>query len=68
MLKCLNEPGRWWENAGGRFGISETLHRVSGIKGRSGDLIGVIIRIGRSVGGVVQRMLPPSLNLDMDSI
>eukprot|EP00434_Breviolum_minutum_P032573 symbB.v1.2.028808.t1/scaffold3088.1/size63905/8 len=56
-----NFPERWWENPGGRFGISETLHRVSGIKGRSGDLIGVIIRIGRSVGGVVQRMLPPSL-------
>lgn len=54
-------PNAWWLESGSRFGIPRTLHRVSGIAGRTHKLIGVIIRIGRSIGGVVQRMLPPSL-------
>ena len=54
--------------AGSRFGIPRTLHRVSGIAGRTLKLIGVVIRIGRTIGGVVQRMLPPALLSSRDSI
>jgi len=54
-------PPRWWLESGSRFGIPRTLHRVSGVAGRTHNLIGVIVRIGRSIGGVTQRMLPPGL-------
>ena len=61
-------PPQWWLESGSRFGIPRTLHRVSGIPGRTRALIGVIVRIGRSIGGVVQRMLPPALVVSGKSI
>ena len=60
-------PG-WWHSNGSRHGIPATLHRISGISGRTGELIGVVIRIGRAVPGIVQRMLPGELQTATDSI
>ena len=54
-------PKDWWLDARSRSGIPRTLHRVSGIAGRTLKLIGVVVRIGRTIGGVVQRMIPPAL-------
>lgn len=61
-------PNQWWLVPGSRFGIPRTLHRVSGVAGRTHNLIGVIVRIGRSIGGVVQRMLPPGIVSSGNSI
>jgi len=61
-------PRDWWLESGSRFGLPRTLHRVSGVAGRTHNLIGVIVRIGRSIGGVVQRMLPPGIAASRNSI
>jgi len=34
-----------------RAGISGTLHRISAIRGQSGDVIGLTYRIGRHIAG-----------------
>ena len=61
-------PKDWWLEAGSRVGIRRTLHHVSGIADRTLKLIGVVVRIGRTIGGVVQRMLPPAMITNGDSI
>lgn len=58
----------WWHVNGGRHGVPRTLHRLSGISGRQGELIGVVFRIGRTITGVVERMLPASVRSTSDSI
>ncbi len=40
-------------NSDNRAGIERTLHRISAIKNRSGDVIGLTCRIGRAVQGTV---------------
>jgi len=40
-------------NTDNRAGIERTLHRVSAIKNRSGDVIGLTCRVGRAVVGTV---------------
>ena len=52
---------QWWTKNGGRLGIPGTLHRLPAIKGTSGQLIGVIIQIGRSMRSLVEQMLPSEL-------
>merc|ERR1712137_1239154 len=58
----------WWHRNGSRHGIPQTLHRISGISGRSGDLIGVVIRVGRTVTGIVEKMLPQEFRGSPESI
>eukprot|EP00931_Biecheleriopsis_adriatica_P101018 TRINITY_DN76246_c0_g1_i1.p1 TRINITY_DN76246_c0_g1~~TRINITY_DN76246_c0_g1_i1.p1 ORF type:complete len:550 (-),score=86.25 TRINITY_DN76246_c0_g1_i1:298-1947(-) len=60
--------GGWWHENGSRYGLPGTLHRVSGISGRHHDLIGVIIRVGRTVEGTVEKMLPSELRRSASSI
>ncbi len=40
-------------NTDNRAGIERTLHRISAIRNRSGDIIGLTCRIGRAVEGTV---------------
>lgn len=58
----------WWHNNGSRHGIPGTLHRISGISGRSGELIGVVMRIGRTITGIIEKMLPEDWRCTSDSI
>ena len=58
----------WWHVNGSRHGIPRTLHRLSGISGRQGELIGVVIRVGRSITGVVEKMLPTDLRCSRESV
>lgn len=64
----VSTRGGWWNYNGGRQGIPRTLHRLSGISGRQGELIGVVLRIGRTIPGAVERMLPESLRSSANSI
>lgn len=41
-----------------RTGISGTLHRISATKDRYGDIIGLHIRMGKSVVGVAEPLTP----------
>lgn len=37
-----------------RAGINETLHRISAIKNRTNEVIGLTLRVGRAVLGVAE--------------
>lgn len=58
----------WWQQNGSRMGIPSTLHRLSGISARQGELIGVVVRVGRTVTGIVERMLPEELRRSPESV
>lgn len=58
----------WWHQNGSRLGIKGTLHRLSGISGRKRSLIGVVIRVGRTITGTVERMLPEELRKLRESV
>jgi stage III sporulation protein SpoIIIAA len=37
-----------------RAGIERTLHRISALRNRQGDVVGMTLRVGRAVSGVIQ--------------
>lgn len=47
---CLNVGGFSSEN---RAGIERTLHRISAIRNRKGDIIGLTCRIGKTITGTI---------------
>jgi stage III sporulation protein SpoIIIAA len=48
---CIDRVGRF--GADNRAGIEQTLHRISAIRNRSGDIIGLTCRVGRAVYGTI---------------
>ena len=48
---CINRVGHF--SGDNRAGIERTLHRISGIRNRQGDIIGLTCRIGRAVFGTI---------------
>ena len=51
LLKCVNQVGHF--GGDNRGGIERTLHRISAIRNRSGEIIGLTCRVGRAVFGTV---------------
>jgi len=48
---CINRVGHF--SGDNRAGIEQTLHRISAIRNRSGDIIGLTCRVGRAVFGTI---------------
>ena len=48
---CHNVGGFSSEN---RAGIESTLHRISGIRNRKSEIIGLTCRVGRTLSGTVE--------------
>lgn len=48
---CINRVGHF--GGDNRAGIERTLHRISAIRNRSGEIIGLTCRIGRAVFGTI---------------
>jgi stage III sporulation protein SpoIIIAA len=51
LLHAAERVGRFGED--NRAGIERTLHRISAIRNRSGDIVGLTCRIGRAVYGTI---------------
>ncbi|HET8522272.1 MAG TPA: AAA family ATPase, partial [Thermomicrobiales bacterium] len=51
LLFVADRVGRFGED--NRAGIERTLHRISAIRNRSGDIVGLTCRIGRAVYGTI---------------
>jgi stage III sporulation protein SpoIIIAA len=51
LLYVAERVGRFGED--NRAGIERTLHRISAIRNRSGDIVGLTCRIGRAVYGTI---------------
>lgn len=51
LLEMVSRIGQF--GADNRAGIERTLHRISAIRNRSGDVIGLTCRVGRAVFGTV---------------
>jgi stage III sporulation protein SpoIIIAA len=48
---CIERVGFFWGD--NRAGIEKTLHRISAIRNRSGEIIGLTCRVGRAVFGTI---------------
>jgi stage III sporulation protein SpoIIIAA len=48
---CIDRVGRFGTD--NRAGIEQTLHRISAIRNRSGNIIGLTCRVGRAVYGTI---------------
>ncbi|MBP0002291.1 MAG: AAA family ATPase [Cyanobacteria bacterium SBC] len=48
---CIDRVGQF--GGDNRAGIEQTLHRISAIRNRSGDVIGLTCRVGRAVFGTI---------------
>ncbi|OKH21553.1 single-stranded DNA-binding protein [Hydrococcus rivularis NIES-593] len=48
---CIDRVGRFGTD--NRAGIEQTLHRISAIRNRNGDIIGLTCRVGRAVYGTI---------------
>ncbi len=48
---CIERVGNF--SGDNRAGIEQTLHRISGIRNRSGEIIGLTCRVGRAVFGTI---------------
>ncbi|MCX7596659.1 MAG: single-stranded DNA-binding protein [Fischerella sp.] len=48
---CIDRVGRFGPD--NRAGIEQTLHRISAIRNRSGEIIGLTCRVGRAVYGTI---------------
>ncbi|MGC9503880.1 R3H domain-containing nucleic acid-binding protein [Baaleninema sp.] len=48
---CIERVGRF--GGDNRAGIEQTLHRISAIRNRNGDIIGLTCRVGRAVFGTI---------------
>ncbi|MEL6136247.1 MAG: R3H domain-containing nucleic acid-binding protein [Cyanobacteria bacterium J06628_6] len=51
LLQCVNQVGHF--GGDNRGGLERTLHRISAIRNRSGEIIGLTCRVGRAVFGTV---------------
>ncbi|MEM6838604.1 MAG: R3H domain-containing nucleic acid-binding protein [Cyanobacteria bacterium P01_C01_bin.120] len=51
LTYCVNRVGYF--GGDNRAGIEKTLHRISAIRNRSGDIIGLTCRVGRAVFGTI---------------
>jgi stage III sporulation protein SpoIIIAA len=49
---CIERVGRF--GGDNRAGIEQTLHRISAIRNRTGEVIGLTIRVGRAIHGTIQ--------------
>ena len=48
---CIDQVGQF--SADNRAGIEQTLHRISAIRNRSGEIIGLTCRVGRAIFGTI---------------
>ena len=48
---CIDRVGKF--SADNRAGIEQTLHRISAIRNRSGEIIGLTCRVGRAIFGTI---------------
>jgi stage III sporulation protein SpoIIIAA len=48
---CIDRIGQFGED--NRAGIEQTLHRISAIRNRRGDIIGLTCRVGRAIYGTI---------------
>jgi stage III sporulation protein SpoIIIAA len=51
LQDCIERVGRF--GGDNRAGIEQTLHRISAIRNRTGDIIGLTIRVGRAIYGTI---------------
>jgi stage III sporulation protein SpoIIIAA len=51
LQACIERVGHF--GADNRAGIEQTLHRISAIRNRQGDIIGLTCRVGRAVEGTI---------------
>ncbi|MEO1591286.1 MAG: single-stranded DNA-binding protein, partial [Cyanobacteria bacterium J06632_22] len=51
LLKCVQQVGHF--GGDNRGGIERTLHRISAMRNRAGDIIGLTCRVGRAIFGTV---------------
>ena len=51
LQDCVDRVGHF--GGDNRAGIEQTLHRISAIRNRSGDIIGLTCRVGRAVFGTI---------------
>lgn len=51
LQECVTRVGHF--GGDNRAGIEQTLHRISAIRNRSGDIIGLTCRVGRAVFGTI---------------
>ncbi len=51
LQHCIDKVGRF--GGDNRAGLEKTLHRISAIRNRSGDIIGLTCRVGRAVFGTI---------------
>jgi stage III sporulation protein SpoIIIAA len=51
LQHCIQHVGHF--GGDNRAGIEQTLHRISAIRNRSGDIIGLTCRVGRAVFGTI---------------
>ncbi len=52
LQDCIQRVGRF--GGDNRAGIERTLHRISAIRNRTGEIIGLTIRVGRAIHGTIQ--------------
>lgn len=48
---CLERIGHF--SGDNRAGLEQTLHRISAIRNRSGEIIGLTLRVGRAISGTI---------------
>ena len=51
LQSCIDRVGKF--SADNRAGIEQTLHRISAIRNRSGEIIGLTCRVGRAIFGTI---------------
>src|SRR3712207_4257341 len=51
LQDCIKRVGRF--GGDNRAGIEQTLHRISAIRNRTGEIIGLTIRVGRAIQGTI---------------
>jgi stage III sporulation protein SpoIIIAA len=51
LQDCINRVGHF--GADNRAGIEQTLHRISAIRNRQGEIIGLTCRVGRAIEGTI---------------
>jgi stage III sporulation protein SpoIIIAA len=51
LQDCIDRIGQFGED--NRAGIEQTLHRISAIRNRRGDIIGLTCRVGRAIYGTI---------------
>jgi stage III sporulation protein SpoIIIAA len=51
LNECVQRVGHFGSD--NRAGIEQTLHRISAIRNRTGEIIGLTCRVGRAIGGTI---------------